>query len=55
MQVANVKPVLKSDIVSKIQEPALSQNSDVTKELLLVDIQKKPNYSRMFEALNDCV
>ena len=54
MQVANIKPVLKPEHIAKISVTDKTQLADKTKESS-VDSQKKPNYTRMFEALNDCV
>ena len=55
MSVANVKPVAKPQLIGKVHEPALSQKADKTKESIIVDSQKQPSCSRMFEAFNDCV
>lgn len=55
MQVANVVPVIKPELVGKINEPALSQHSEVAIKSVVVDSPIKPNYRRMFEAFNDCV
>ena len=55
MQVANVKQVAKPELIGKVHKPALSQKTDKTTESNMVDLQKQPSCSRMFEAFNDCV
>ena len=55
MQVANVKQVAKPELIGKVYQPALSKKTDKTTESNVVDLQKQPNCSRMFEAFNDCV
>ena len=55
MQTANVKQAAKPELIGKVYQSDLSQKSDKAKESIVVDSQKQPNYSRMFEAFNDCV
>ena len=55
MSVANVKPVAKPQLIGKVNQSDLSQKADKSTESIIVDSQKQPNYSRMFEAFNDCV
>ena len=55
MQATNVKKVAKSELIGKVYQSDFSQKADKAKESIVVDSQKQPNYSRMFEALNDCV
>ena len=55
MQVANVKPVAKPELIGKLYKPALIQKTDKTADSNVVVLQKQPTCSRMFEAFNDCV
>ena len=55
MPAANVKQVVKPELIGKIYEPTLSQKTSKATESNVVDLQKQPNCSRMFEAFNDCV
>ena len=55
MLATNVKQVVNPEIISKIYEPTLSQKTNNTTETNVVNLQKQPNCSRMFEAFNDCV
>ena len=55
MPAANVKQVAKPELINKVYQSDLSQKADKTTESNVVDLQKQPNCSRMFEAFNDCV
>lgn len=55
MPAANVKQVAKPELIGKVNQSDLSQKADKTTESNVVDLQKQPSCSRMFEAFNDCV
>ena len=55
MPVANVKQVAKPELIGKVYKPALIQKTNKTTDSNVVEFQKQPNSSRMFEAFNDCI
>jgi hypothetical protein len=57
MQAANVKQVVKPELVSKVRNSTLNQRTDEVdvKESNVVDLQKHKNFNRYLEAYSDCV
>ena len=55
MPAANIKQVVKPELIGKVYKPALIQKTDRTADSNVVELQKQPSCSRMFEAFNDCV
>ena len=55
MPAANVKQDAKPELIGKVHQSDLSQKADKTSQSNVVDLQKQPSCSRMFEAFNDCV
>jgi hypothetical protein len=56
MQAANVKQVTHTELSKKAYVPSTTAKVEVVKAPESnVDSQKQANYSRMFEAYNDCV
>ena len=55
MPLANVKQAAKPELIGKVHQSDLSQKADKTSQSNVVDLQKQPSCSRMFEAFNDCV
>ena len=57
MQAANVKQVTKQNLVNKIANQALIQQSQVTKVKTenVVELTKSQSFNRLLEAYSDCV